>query len=360
MGWVAIATRALPRRTPTTVLLGPRAQIRRRREAGHRIRSARFRVRRSSGAPSSRTLPLGSRWHSTGHGSTRTGAAGARAPHVVRRRRERGWPGKVEASYHCWLGVLLPGLVEATDEVARHRWSRTAGAPTVTSSMFHGHDVPVRTAGTCLRAQNCNGNREESKLVAKLLNVPCSYAFACSGVPSWRSRALSPTALRPGLYADAPASRMREHAEHLPQARPAVAAYLPPFFWVTVSRHALSARSSPHSVPYPRRQLHPAPFSSLPSTPPRLAARLPHLSLPPLPPARRPRVPLASPWPQTSAHPGPWTPPLPPTFPMPMCSHPKLARLVCPVRPVGPTGQTGVVKDHTIQFGLHHWIGLVD
>jgi hypothetical protein len=43
-----------------------------------------------------------------------------------------------------------------------------------------------------------------------------------------------------------------------------------------------------------------------------------------------------------------------------MCSHPKLARLVWQVRPVGPTGQTGVVKDHEIQFGLHHWIGLVE
>jgi hypothetical protein len=30
------------------------------------------------------------------------------------------------------------------------------------------------------------------------------------------------------------------------------------------------------------------------------------------------------------------------------------------VLPVGPTGQTGVVKDHEIQFGLYHWIGLIE
>jgi hypothetical protein len=41
-----------------------------------------------------------------------------------------------------------------------------------------------------------------------------------------------------------------------------------------------------------------------------------------------------------------------------ICSHPKLAGLIRSVRPVGPTGQTGVVKVHEILFGLHHWIGL--
>jgi hypothetical protein len=43
-----------------------------------------------------------------------------------------------------------------------------------------------------------------------------------------------------------------------------------------------------------------------------------------------------------------------------MCSHTKLSRLVWPVRPVGPTDQTGVVNDHKIQFVLHHCIGLVE
>jgi hypothetical protein len=38
-----------------------------------------------------------------------------------------------------------------------------------------------------------------------------------------------------------------------------------------------------------------------------------------------------------------------------ICSHPKLARLIWPVRPVGPTGQTGVSK--TIKYILDFTIG---
>jgi hypothetical protein len=42
------------------------------------------------------------------------------------------------------------------------------------------------------------------------------------------------------------------------------------------------------------------------------------------------------------------------------CSLRKLAGLTRLVRPVGPTGQTGVIKFHEILFGLDHWIGLIE